>query len=286
MTDSMLAGPSGALRADVREPRGADDLTPVLFAHSFSGSSVQWAPQLDHVGQTRRAVALDFHGHGRSEALPGSLFEVANFAADIATAADELGLDRFVIAGHSLGGAAAIAYAADHPERVAGLVLVATPGRLPDEQVAGVQKALKQDFDGTMSGIWRRLLADATPATRRTVEGENDRLPKQTASEIIRATFAFDPVPPLQAYDGPRLTVSTPQEGPVKELHELVPGVEHETVEGTSHWIQLDEPDRFNEILDRFLERVDQAEAKAETRSMTPAPERARESTAVGSRGS
>jgi pimeloyl-ACP methyl ester carboxylesterase len=286
MTETMLVGPSGALRTDVREPRGGDDLTPVLFAHSFSGSSVQWAPQLDHVGQTRRAVALDFHGHGRSEALPGSLFEVANFAADIATAADELGLDRFVIAGHSLGGAAAIAYAADHPERVAGLVLVATPGRLPDEQVAGVQKALKQDFDGTMSGIWRRLLADATPATRRTVEGENDRLPKQTASEIIRATFAFDPVPPLQAYDGPRLTVSTPQEGPVKELHELVPGVEHETVEGTSHWIQLDEPDRFNEILDRFLERVDQAEAKAETRSMTPAPERARESTAVGSRGS
>jgi pimeloyl-ACP methyl ester carboxylesterase len=200
MTETMLAGPSGALRADVREPRGADDLTPVLFAHSFAGSSVQWAPQLDHVGSTRRAVAVDFHGHGRSEALPGSTFEVANFAADIAAVADELGLERFVIAGHSLGGAAAIAYAADNAERVAGLVLVATPGRLPDEQVAGIQKALRQDFDGTMSGIWRRLLAEATPATRRTVEGENDRLPPQTASEIVRATFAFDPVPPLEAY--------------------------------------------------------------------------------------
>jgi pimeloyl-ACP methyl ester carboxylesterase len=279
MTETMLAGPSGALRADVREPRGADELTPVLFAHSFAGSSVQWAPQLDHVGQTRRAVAVDFHGHGRSEALPGSLFDVANFAADIAAVADELGLERFVIAGHSLGGAAAIAYAADNAERVAGLVLVATPGRLPDEQIASIQKALKQDFDGTMSGIWRRLLADATPATRRTVEGENDRLPPRTASEIVRATFAFDPVPPLEAYQGPRLTVSTPQEGPVRELHELVPGVEHETVEGTSHWIQLDQPDRFNAILDRFLERVD----RSETPTRTPrAPERAE---AVGSRG-
>jgi pimeloyl-ACP methyl ester carboxylesterase len=279
MTETMLAGPSGALRADVREPRGADDLTPVLFAHSFAGSSVQWAPQLDHVGSTRRAVAVDFHGHGRSEALPGSTFEVANFAADIAAVADELGLERFVIAGHSLGGAAAIAYAADNAERVAGLVLVATPGRLPDEQVAGIQKALRQDFDGTMSGIWRRLLAEATPATRRTVEGENDRLPPQTASEIVRATFAFDPVPPLEAYQGPRMTVSTPQEGPVRELHELVPGVEHETVEGTSHWIQLDQPDRFNAILDRFLERVDRSETPARA---PRAPERAE---AVGSRG-
>jgi pimeloyl-ACP methyl ester carboxylesterase len=279
MTETMLAGPSGALRADVREPRGADDLTPVLFAHSFAGSSVQWAPQLDHVGSTRRAVAVDFHGHGRSEALPGSTFEVANFAADIAAVADELGLERFVIAGHSLGGAAAIAYAADNAERVAGLVLVATPGRLPDEQVAGIQKALRQDFDGTMSGIWRRLLAEATPATRRTVEGENDRLPPQTASEIVRATFAFDPVPPLEAYQGPRMTVSTPQEGPARELHELVPGVEHETVEGTSHWIQLDQPDRFNAILDRFLERVDRSETPARA---PRAPERAE---AVGSRG-
>jgi pimeloyl-ACP methyl ester carboxylesterase len=279
MTETMLVGPSGALRTDVREPRGGDDLTPVLFAHSFAGSSVQWAPQLDHVGSTRRAVAVDFHGHGRSEALPGSTFEVANFAADIAAVADELGLERFVIAGHSLGGAAAIAYAADNAERVAGLVLVATPGRLPDEQVAGIQKALRQDFDGTMSGIWRRLLAEATPATRRTVEGENDRLPPQTASEIVRATFAFDPVPPLEAYQGPRMTVSTPQEGPARELHELVPGVEHETVEGTSHWIQLDQPDRFNAILDRFLERVDRSETPARA---PRAPERAE---AVGSRG-
>ena len=69
-------------------------------------------------------------------------------------------------------------------------------------------------------------------------------------------------VPPLESYGGPRLTISTPQEGPVQELHELVRGVDHETVEGTSHWIQLDDPDRFNEILDRFLATVDRAEAE------------------------
>ena len=58
--------------------------------------------------------------------------------------------------------------------------------------------------------------------------------------------------------------MSTPQEGPGQELHELVPGVEHETVEGTSHWIQLDEPDRFDDILDRFLERVDRSARPSE----------------------
>lgn len=271
MSETMLVGPAGALRVDVAGPDSArahdTAATPVLFAHSFAGSSVQWAPQMEHVGRTRRAVAIDFRGHGRSEALPGSLFDVPSFAADIGAAADGLGLERFVIVGHSLGGAAAIDYAAEHPGRVAGLVLVATPGRLPDEQVKGIEKALNQDFDGTMGGIWRRLLANATPATRRTVEGESDKLPEDIQRQIIRATFEFDPVPSLQTFDGPRLTVSTPQEGPVKALHELVPGVEHETVDGTSHWIQLDDPERFDEILDGFLEEVDRAESPSRDRA-------------------
>jgi pimeloyl-ACP methyl ester carboxylesterase len=265
MSETMLVGPAGALRAVVESPDPASNdavRTPVLFAHSFAGSSVQWAPQLAHEGQTRRAVALDFRGHGRSEALPGSLFDVRSFAADIGAVADGLKLDRFVIVGHSLGGAAAMEFAGERPDRVAGLVLVATPGRLPDEQVKGVEKALAQDFDGTMGGIWRRLLANATPATRRTVEGESDKVPKETAIQIIRATFEFDPVPQLRDFDGPRLTVSTPREGPMQELHDLVPGVEHETVDGTSHWIQLDDPERFDEILDRFLEEVDRAESR------------------------
>ena len=271
MSETMLVGPAGALRVVVAGPDAArvDDAaaTPVLFAHSFAGSSVQWAPQLEHVGRTRRAVAIDFRGHGRSEALPGSLFDVPSFAADIGAAADGLGLERFAIVGHSLGGAAAIHYAAQYEDRVAGLLLVATPGRLPDEQVKGIEKALEQDFDKTMGGIWRRLLANATPATRRTVEGESEKLPEDIQRQIIRATFEFDPVPPLRGFDGPRLTVSTPQEGPVKELHEVVPGVEHETVDGTSHWIQLDEPERFDEILDGFLEEVDRAESPSRDRA-------------------
>jgi pimeloyl-ACP methyl ester carboxylesterase len=266
MRETMIDGLAGPVRA---LEDGSGDGVPVLFIHSFAGSSAQWSPQLKHASQTRRAVAIDLHGHGRSDASTGAPYDVGSFADDIAAAAEGLDLERFVLVGHSLGGAAAISYAADYPQRVAGLVLVATPGRLPDEQVRGILGSLSRDYDGTMAGIWKRLLANATPATRRTVEGESDRMPEKVARKIIGATFEFDPVPPLEAYPGPRLTVSTPQDGPVQELHELVRGVDHETVEGTSHWIQLDDLDRFNEILDRFLERVDRSEATREVAAAT-----------------
>jgi len=259
MKETMIEGLAGPIHV-VEAGSGAG--IPVLFAHAFAGSSAQWSPQLRHESETRRAIAIDFHGHGRSDASSGAPYDIASFADDIQAAADGLDLDRFVIVGHSLGGAAAIKYAGDYPNRVAGLVLVATPGRLPDDQVAGIRRALDQDYAGTMAGIWKRLLADATPATRRTVEGESDKLPEKVARAIIAATFEFDPVPGLESYAGPRLTISTPQEGPVQELNELVRGVDHETVEGTSHWIQLDDQDRFDEILDGFLERVDRSEAR------------------------
>jgi pimeloyl-ACP methyl ester carboxylesterase len=251
---TMIPAANGRLSVD---DDGSGDGLPVVLAHSFAGSSRQWAPQVSHLRRSRRVVAIDLHGHGKSTATPEAAYDIDSFAADIAATADELSLDRFVLVGHSLGGAAAIAYAAAHPQRVAGLVLVATPGRLPDEQVAQVEGALAADYEGTMTGIWKRLLANASPATRQTVEDEQDSLPKETASTIIRSTFGFDPVPPLEAYPGPKLTISTPNEGPVTELHELVPGIEHRTIEGTSHWIQLDEPEAFDAILDGFLTELD-----------------------------
>jgi pimeloyl-ACP methyl ester carboxylesterase len=254
MDRTLIPAPNGRLSVD--DVGSGDDL-PVVLAHSFAGSARQWAPQVSHLRGSRRVVALDLHGHGQSTATPDAAYDVDSFADDIAAVADELALERFVLVGHSLGGAAAIAYAAAHPERVAGLILVATPGRLPDEQVAQVEGALAADYEGTMTGIWKRLLAKATPGTRQTVESEQDSLPKATASAIIRSTFEFDPVPPLEAYPGPKLTISTPSEGPVKELHQVVAGVEHETVEDTSHWIQLDEPEAFDRILDGFLAEVD-----------------------------
>ena len=197
MRETMIDGLSGPIRA---VESGSGDGIPVLFVHSFAGSSAQWSPQLKHASETRRAVAIDLHGHGRSDASTGAPYDVGSFADDIAAAADGLGLERFVLVGHSLGGAAAISYAADYPQRVAGLVLVATPGRLPDEQVRGILGSLDRDYDGTMTGIWKRLLTNATPATRRTVEGESDRMPEKVARKIIGATFEFDPVPPLEAY--------------------------------------------------------------------------------------
>lgn len=62
---------------------------PVLFLHSFGGSSVHRARQLAHERRSRRAVALDFRAHGKSAAPATMDYGVASFASDIGAVADK-----------------------------------------------------------------------------------------------------------------------------------------------------------------------------------------------------
>jgi pimeloyl-ACP methyl ester carboxylesterase len=67
----------------------------------------------------------------------------------------------------------------------------------------------------------------------------------------------FDPDPPLAQYQGPKLSVVTPHNDQAFSLHRLGGGFPHRIVTGTGHWIQLDAPEDFNQIMDEFLhERV------------------------------
>src|SRR5262249_33301604 len=121
-----VPGPRGRIRVADGGGAGAGgrkaSALPVLFVHGNSGNRTQWKAQLEHLRPTRRAAALDLHGMGESEKAPDGVYSVESFAADVAAAADALGLKRFVLVGHSYGGYVVSAYAGKHPDRLAGLV--------------------------------------------------------------------------------------------------------------------------------------------------------------------
>ena len=78
-----------------------------------------WSALLEHLRPFRRAVALDWRGHGRSGLPAEEDFSLPTLAAEVAAAIDRLGLDRFALVGHSAGGVIALAYASRYPDRVA-----------------------------------------------------------------------------------------------------------------------------------------------------------------------
>jgi len=262
LLQEQVAGPAGSLHVD----DGGSGGLPVVFVHSFSGSTAHWSAQLAHLREARRAVALDLRGHGGSEPPAGDDYSIESMAGDVGAVADELGLERFVLVGHSLGGAVASAYAGAHPERVAGLLLVGAPGKTPAKDAKEIMTAIKGDYEKVTEGYWKQLLAGAQPEVLEQVRRDMAKVPREAAVAMIRATFEFDPLLALRAYPGPKLVVYTPHGDTPNALHKQLPDVPHELVTGTSHWLQMDKPDDFNRILDWFLAALDQG------RGVTPRP--------------
>lgn len=251
-TDSV-SGPAGKIHVD----DGGEGGLPVLFVHSYAGNTTHWASQLAHLRSSRRAIAMDLRGHGQSAAPASGDYEVTSLADDIAAVVRALDLERFVLVGHSMGGAASLAYAGAHPDQVAGLVLVGTPGKSPPEMATQVMSSLENDYEKTMEAFWSDLLAKAQPDVAAQLQRERLDVPREASLKIIRAIFEFDPSPALNAYRGPMLIIDEEQEDFPGALHHLAPDAPHKVIMGASHWVQMDKPEEFNEILDKFLDTVD-----------------------------
>lgn len=103
----------------------------VVLTHGLAASGETWRLQVAELSRHFRTVTWDLRGHGGSESPPGP-YSLAELAADLRRVADEVGAEKIVAIGHSAGGAIALRFALDHPERVCGLVLVGTASECND----------------------------------------------------------------------------------------------------------------------------------------------------------
>jgi pimeloyl-ACP methyl ester carboxylesterase len=140
-------GSAGRLNVIDEGPR-ASTLTPVLLVHSFAGSAEQWDAQIAHLRSTRRVVAIDLRGHGKSDAPANAAgYNVAALASDIGALADQFGIKHFILVGHGVGAVAALAYAERHPLRVDRLISIGRPNRLRYSMRARYRCAAKRTVE-------------------------------------------------------------------------------------------------------------------------------------------
>ncbi len=99
---------------------------PVVFVHGMIMNVAMWEPQMAALSDAFTTIAYDVRGHGRTGGSERSPYSIDRFARDLDDLLSALDVDRAVICGLSMGGAIAQAFAAAHPEKVAGLVLADT----------------------------------------------------------------------------------------------------------------------------------------------------------------
>jgi len=98
----------------------------LIFLHPSSGYGRMWQDTTAHLPPSFNVFALDQRGHGDS-GRPDGEYSAEELAYDLKSFIDRLGLQRVIVAGHSLGGRVALCFAARYPDNAAGLIMVAGP---------------------------------------------------------------------------------------------------------------------------------------------------------------
>lgn len=97
--------------------------SPVIFLHGGGAGAVAWHPVIREISKFFCAIAPDLVGYGESD-KPHALYDRHFFSQWLKDFTDALGLKKCVLVGHSLGGAIALQFALEHPDRIKRLALV------------------------------------------------------------------------------------------------------------------------------------------------------------------
>jgi esterase len=130
---------------------GDPQAPPIVLLHGLRSYARTWEPVVAALADRYRLIALDHRGRGESDWDPAEEYFIGSYVSDLEQFADTLGLKRFALVGHSMGGATALVYAARHPERVR-LLVVEDVGPGSSVATAGAQR-VKHELAETPRGF-------------------------------------------------------------------------------------------------------------------------------------
>lgn len=219
-----------------------------------------WIYQLRDVGNALSVLAVDLPGHGESDASDAA--SVEEYARAVGDALDALGTGPVVAAGHSLGGAVAIALAARRPDAVRGLILLSSCEKMPDSD--GAAERLLAALPGPLrrmvffSMAKKVLFAPGAPAGAVTLGMDELRSCRpETMLKDMRAARAMDLAEPAARLDVPTLILCgsrdklTPPALSAR-LSALIPRSRLRIIEDAGHMLPLECPDRVNQEILQF----------------------------------
>lgn len=234
-----------------------DESGPVVVL--LPGPTDSWRsyePVLQQLPPSMRVIAVSQRGHGDSD-RPATGYRVEDFAADVVPLLDALGIERAVVAGHSGSCLVARRVALDHPERVAGLVLEASPTTLRGDAglerfVEFVVSGLKDPIDPAFA---RSFVSDTSSDELASdvldqLAGELLKVPARVWKEMFAGLLAYDDVAELERIAAPTLLVWGDADRLVgrdmqEMLVERIRGAELLVYHGVGHTPRWEDPTRF-----------------------------------------
>ncbi|HEX7588195.1 MAG TPA: alpha/beta hydrolase, partial [Anaerolineae bacterium] len=215
----------------------------LFFIHGFGGSAMQWEQQLVEFADKSRVIALDLRGHGSSD-RPSGGYTLDGLLDDIEQVVEALHLPpRFVLLGHSFGGALAASYAVKHPDRVERMVLVSTS---VDFKLTPLLRLVFR-LPTALAEPFRAMFPKALAAPAFVLKSMyHNALTKWNGEQILPQVQA-----PTLVILGHRDIVFTASA--YDAVSDRLPNAQIAKIPVSAHLVQLERPDAVNRAIARFL---------------------------------
>jgi pimeloyl-ACP methyl ester carboxylesterase len=230
----------------------------IIFVHGWTCDESSWQGQVPTFSQRYRVITLDLPGHGRSDLPKDGTFSMELFARAVEAVRAEAKIERAVFIGHSMGTPVIRTYALMYPARVAGLVLVdglvqlasPSPAFTPPPMVGKEGMLAREKMIRGMFG------PATTPQLQEHILKMMLGTKEATAAGAMTATWdqswvKNDPihVPTLAVYAARPLAARD-------AINRVFPKAEYHEIPGSAHFLMMEKPDEFNQLLIAFLQKL------------------------------
>ena len=230
----------------------------VLFLHGIGGNRNHWQHQLAFFSQSGfKAAAWDARGYGDSDDYQGAL-QFEDFTSDVLRTIDFLNEEQVHLVGLSMGGRIARNFALAHPRRVRTLTLANTSPGFDALSPEEVLKFVEEREHRSAESAVRLLSSRARPGAHAALLASFHALRNDSYRKTLEASVAQDRAAPLEKLAVPTLVITGDEDRVyppelAERMARRIPGAKLVVIADCGHLSNLEQPERFNEVLLEFL---------------------------------
>ena len=260
---------------------GSPNDPPVILLHGFRGHAHSWDDVSAVLCNRRRVLALDQRGRGDSDWAPDGDYSMGAYAEDVKAFADALGIGKFEIIGHSMGGRNSMEFVSRFPEKVEKLVLVDIGPVSDPKGLARIQREVEEapeefeSFEAVMEYARPQNKHSSEETMQRRMRYATKQLPAGPDGAPGKTVWRYDVAirdnrrrggsapdvdlwPKLAAMSCPTLIVRGEESDILSpevaaRMVKDMPNARCIEVPKSGHMVFEDNPDAFNAILAEFL---------------------------------
>ena len=233
----------------------------IVLIHGWTCDLGFWRGQISDLSKRARVLAIDLPGHGQSD-KPEIAYRMELFARAVDAVMQDAGVDRAVLAGHSMGTPVARQFYRKYPQKTLGLIVVDGPLRplgdkkLMETIIASLRGSnYKLEAGNLIDGMMGR---EVTPALREQIKSSMLSTPQYVAISAMEG-MVEESIWKQDKIDVPVLAVLAKSPFWPADTEQLFRSIasnlDYQMWDGVSHFLMMEKPKQFNEVVIAFLNK-------------------------------